>query len=256
MTHTNHGDFRCWTRDVIKRSLYAWVIWEPAITRYPIASLRPADTFVDVGANIGYISVLAARLGSNVIAFEPSPSIYRMLTENMAANHVAARLVMQALSNKSGALSLSRGPETNIGMTSLVPADGADLEAVVPAVTLCDALEPSEAATLRLLKIDVEGHANEVIDGLYSLLPSTRADFEIILELDGSATGDEGLRRRDALLLTDLASCGFHAYAIDNSYDPRPYAERSHRCSAPRLRAGDIATDVLLSRRDEAEICW
>ena len=54
--------------------------------------LRPADVFVDVGANWGYFSLAAAHwVGprGRVVAFEPEPRLYRMLVTNIAANDIA-----------------------------------------------------------------------------------------------------------------------------------------------------------------------
>ena len=56
--------------------------------------LQRGDVFVDVGANIGYFSVLAACLvgeGGQVFAFEPDPDNFRLLRDNVALNGFSSR---------------------------------------------------------------------------------------------------------------------------------------------------------------------
>ncbi|SCF63177.1 hypothetical protein GA0115259_100393 [Streptomyces sp. MnatMP-M17] len=59
------------TQDLIQRYIYLFGVWEPHMTRWLRGRLEPGDTFVDVGANIGYYSVLASQLvgdGVKVVA--------------------------------------------------------------------------------------------------------------------------------------------------------------------------------------------
>lgn len=64
------------TKDIVQRYLYQFGIWEPSLSGWLARTLRPGDVFVDVGANIGYYSLLAARLVGHlgsVVAIEASP---------------------------------------------------------------------------------------------------------------------------------------------------------------------------------------
>lgn len=63
------------TQDLIQRYLYLFGVWEPHMTRWLQRRLKPGDVFVDVGANIGYYSILASRLvgaRGKVVAIEAS----------------------------------------------------------------------------------------------------------------------------------------------------------------------------------------
>lgn len=74
---------------VIGRALRRDGVWELAETRFLLATLLPGQTFVDVGAHLGYFSVLAARrVGptGSVIAVEPEPRNLRLLRQNLARN--------------------------------------------------------------------------------------------------------------------------------------------------------------------------
>ena len=99
-------------------------IWEPQETRFLLDTLRPGDVFVDVGANIGYFSLLASRLvgpAGTVLAFEPEAANYALLEANCRRNGCDnVRCFRAALGeeNASGTIYLN---ELNRGDHSLYP---------------------------------------------------------------------------------------------------------------------------------------
>ncbi len=76
--------------------------------------LRPNNLFLDVGANIGSYSILAASIGAKCIAFEPVPTTYEHLLENINLNgfrnFIDARNV--AIGDKKGRLRMTTGFDT------------------------------------------------------------------------------------------------------------------------------------------------
>ena len=91
----------------VSRRLREEGIWEPFETSLLLGLLRTGDVFVDVGANIGYFSVLAASCVGDtgkVFAFEPDPENFRLLVANTALNGVECRVrpVAAALSDAAG----------------------------------------------------------------------------------------------------------------------------------------------------------
>jgi 2-polyprenyl-3-methyl-5-hydroxy-6-metoxy-1,4-benzoquinol methylase len=58
---------------------------EDATTQFVKSFLRPGMTFVDVGANVGYFTLLAASLGARVVAYEPTPAVVERLREKSHA---------------------------------------------------------------------------------------------------------------------------------------------------------------------------
>ena len=74
------------TRDVVGRVLTASGVWEPHITEAFRTCLAAGDVCVDIGAHVGYYTLLASRLvgpSGRVYAFEPSPGVYRALERNL-----------------------------------------------------------------------------------------------------------------------------------------------------------------------------
>ena len=62
-------------------------VWEPRTTEYVKEHLKAGQTFVDVGAQVGYYSILASKLGAKVLAFEPSKDNREVLEQNIKDNN-------------------------------------------------------------------------------------------------------------------------------------------------------------------------
>src|SRR5262249_27771794 len=108
-------------KDIIQQYIYYFGVWEPHITSWIRSSLRPGDSFIDVGANIGYYSLLASRLVGqygSVVAIEASPKTFLELQTNLTLNKIYnVRAVNLAASDCRGKLKIFRGHEHNTGLT-------------------------------------------------------------------------------------------------------------------------------------------
>jgi len=129
--------------------------------------LKPGDTVIDVGANIGYYSLLASVLvgeAGHVYAIEAHPRVFRYLQGNLALNKVTnmdARHV--ALGDKEGTLRFS---DIKADDMNRVVEDGAGIEV---AVRRLDDLKIS-SNRIAILKVDVEGYEFFVLRGAAGLL--------------------------------------------------------------------------------------
>lgn len=148
--------------------------------------LRPGDLFVDVGANVGAYTILAAAaVGADVAAFEPGADARGWLARNIALNRCAARVEVrsEAVGSRCGTTQFTRGLDTT---NHLVPAQPAadDLWDTVEITTLDAALQ---GRCPLMLKVDVEGFETEVIRGACATLRSGTLQC-VLLELAGSGT--------------------------------------------------------------------
>ncbi len=245
------------TEDLIQRFIYVFGVWEPQLTGWIEQRLEPGDTFVDVGANIGYYSLLAAQCvgpSGHVVAIEASPSIFGMLNDNIRRNGFAIRVrsINIAASDRSGTVSVFSGPKSNIGRTTTVPREDLEVEGTISAEPLRSILAEGEITSARLIKIDVEGLEGPVVRGLLPILPQCRKDLEVIVEVGGQPA-PEGELSSD--ILGEMRAQGFYAYEISNSYRAKSYVDATHTPQErPRRIVGEIdvrsEVDLIFSHID------
>jgi FkbM family methyltransferase len=143
-----------------------WAIKEAALDRlyerygFPV---RPGWVVVDIGAGIGEFSLLAAREGARVMAFEPFPGSCDLLRENVRRNAADVWVQECAIAGASGAVVLDVGPSDSVYYRSM-RGDRANGIAV-PALSLADALDRWGADRVDLLKLDCEGAEYDILGG-------------------------------------------------------------------------------------------
>jgi FkbM family methyltransferase len=145
--------------------------WQPHETRIVRSFLRPGMTAVDIGANVGYFSVVcAAAVGAagRVISIEPDPENAAMLRETVKSNGFANIAVFEcAVGSGAGTMSLTRDAK-NFGNHSLAGTNVADTSGGVSVeVRRLDAvLDDAGVRVIDLIKIDVQGWEAEVFRGI------------------------------------------------------------------------------------------
>ena len=236
------------TQDIIQRYIYYFGIWEPWVSRFIQKRLKPGDVFVDVGANIGYISLLAANsVGDRgrVVSIEASKRTFGALRENLDRNHASnVRAVNGAVSDALGELTLHSGPEDNCGMASVVHNLGGTSE-TVQAAPLSHWLTENDISEVRLIKIDVEGAELNVLRSIVPILSRLRQDVEIVCEVAPDIAQDELLQT-----LAPFTSTGFHLYRLpgDRMID---YLTPSRSPAFAHRHTGDFS-----NRTERTELVW
>jgi FkbM family methyltransferase len=250
----SNARFRAITDDILQGYLYLFGVWEPNITRWVRQTLRPGDTFIDVGANIGYYTVLASRLvarDGHVVAIEASPDFTKAITENLSLNNCAnVRLVNVAVSDHSSLLPFYQPSPYNRGNTTSVRVEPtARPRFTVESKALPEILTPHELRRARLVKIDVEGSEYAVVRGLIPALSRMREDAELIVEISPDLLAAQG-DTADGLVGL-LAYHGFNAYHVPNGYCISDYLSRESP-SLPRRWGSPVTelSDFVFSRRD------
>lgn len=161
--------------DPHERQLYYRKTYEPATLSLFDRVLRPGDTVVDVGANLGLMTLHAAlRVGptGTVVAIEPHPFCFRRLVRNVALNDLGnVRPVQVAAGAVPERRTIYDFPAVNIGRSSLIPASLESKPAGEVSVNRLDTiLAEIGIGDVRLLKIDVEGFELEVLKGAVDTL--------------------------------------------------------------------------------------
>ncbi|MFI6084606.1 FkbM family methyltransferase [Streptomyces sp. NPDC051217] len=246
------------TQDLIQRYLYMFGVWEPHMTRWLQGRLLPGDIFIDVGANIGYYSVLASQLvgdGGRAVAIEASPAFHQKLQQQVRLNDCSnVRAVNGAVSDERKMLTFVLASSANMGANSIVPYDGpAESSFEIEALPLPEILTAAEIASARVIKIDVEGAEGPVVRGLAPLLDKLRPDAEITVEV----TPDRMAQLGDSVeeLLATMREHGFHVYRLANDYAPESYpaAIRGPRVLPVRWRGPVVEESDLIFSRIDAE---
>ncbi|WP_078961859.1 FkbM family methyltransferase [Streptomyces hygroscopicus] len=257
MARTRFGaTFAVDTQDLIQRYLYLFGVWEPHMTRWLQRRLQPGDVFVDVGANIGYYSVLASRLvGRNgkVVSVEASPAFHRILLRHAQRNGCAnIRAINAAVSDRDELLTFILASSRNMGANSIVPYDGpAESTFQIAARPLPALLTEEEITRARVIKIDVEGAEGGVVRGLLPLLGRVRPDAELTVEVTPQRMAELGESVDD--LLEAVRAHGFHVYHLANDYAAGSYPDALRGApKVPVRRRGPVTeeSDLVFSRVD------
>ena len=178
---TSLGEFRFFTRRATDDVYSCLPAREGDVEEAIKHLLRKGDTFVDVGANVGYYSVLAGRAvgpSGRVIAVEPIPETAAVLRRNLDLNEVAATVRQEACWSIRTTVGLTAPPGA-YGLASSVRTFKAPVFAA-PAAPLDDMCR--QLSTIRLIKIDVEGAEREVLLGAREVLTKTE---NLVVEVSG-----------------------------------------------------------------------
>ncbi len=191
---------RCDLRDPEQRKMY---FFQEYHERYEARLLRtvlqPGASFWDVGANIGYFSLLAATVvgpRGQVVAWEPGPEAFQQLQDNIALNNVLQVYALPlAVADQEGTARLYlHGGEADTGAT-LFQGGARSQYHEVQTTTLDTFFRQHGGPPPQLLKIDVEGAELAVLQGAVSLL----ADHSplLLVEMEEKTLRLAGLSRQD-----------------------------------------------------------
>ena len=152
-------------------------------------SLCPGDIAIDVGANVGYISAIAASLvgpSGEVHGFEPLRECHDRLRVLQTLNP-KYKLVFNnvALGAQQGSLPISYDPQGGSRNATLVPGYSSPMTLEVPVVRLDDyiSIHISQPERIKIIKIDVEGFEFPVLLGAEKFFMETRCRPQIVCEL-------------------------------------------------------------------------
>jgi len=214
------------TRDTsLMPSLVAYGYWEAGVTRTILRLLRPGQRVVEVGANVGYYTLLfASRVGptGSVTAFDANPRAVDLLRRTLAANGLAtaARVVPMAVGDRPGRVTLHRLARQQ-GSSSIYAFGPEDLAAwddeaapLEVEATSLDAFFDADRTPVDLVKIDAEGAEPAIVAGMTGLLARS-PHVRLVVELIPASLRRAGHDPR--AFLESLVRLGFRVQTIDRS---------------------------------------
>jgi FkbM family methyltransferase len=192
-------------------------IWEPYETSLVMAMLASDSVFLDVGANLGYFSILAASIvgeGGRVFAVEPDPSNLALFAASCDINDFAGRIHTFAggLSDRAAAARLYLS-EDNMGDHQIYAGANERDSLPIELVNGSDYLQ-GRAERLDLIKIDTQGSEYSVVSGLMRMLQSLSRAPRIIIELTPFSLREAGASGRQLIEL--LATLDLPFWIIDH----------------------------------------
>lgn len=246
------------TRDWIQRALYYFGMWEPNLTAWIESRLGSGGVFIDVGANVGYFTLLASRrVGPNgkVVAVEAMPAIFTHLAKHVRDNQLAnTRLINQAAVGPASPREVTMfwGNAENLGSTGMLRREGDVRPVTVAARPLAEMLTDEECRRACLIKVDVEGVEAETVHGLGLDSGRFNEQLELVVEI---AVDPERLAQR-TWLMDYLGSLGFFPYVLPESHNFRYYVYPGRSLLRPRRVREPLTSmhNVIFSRIDADEL--
>ena len=211
-------------KEIISHYLRLHRVWQRQLSVFIETALNPGDLFVDVGANIGYFSMIGAMAvgpSGRVHAFEPDPDNFQLLNSNRQINNFENIICHQlALGRQTGESTLHLEP-TNRGAHSLMSGKSTG-DSVPIKVRRLDEVLQDEPLPPRLVKIDVQGLDLAVLDGMSGLLAKQSMRPVIVMEFSPLDIGEDEEALGLLQELTEQRSYKLCAFICNDRRNPVP----------------------------------
>jgi FkbM family methyltransferase len=174
-------------------------IYDLAVSELLFRLINPGDFVIDAGANIGYMSVLAATAGAHVVAYEPNPALLPILRQNLGAKGDVRPIALGA--RRHTAVLIPPDPSAHNNGLGRLGSEAEPGAVPVEVGTLDDELHGRSVA---VLKIDVEGAEQAVLEGAAHALKDGRVRHVIFEDHHGAGSA----------VMMQLLGYGYTIYSI------------------------------------------
>jgi FkbM family methyltransferase len=187
-------------------------IYEPYETQLISSIIEPGDVVLDIGAHIGYYTLLFAKLvGQNgkVFAFEPEPTNFQLLEKNVSINGYSnVTLEQKAVSNRNEKKKLYLSKESS-GMHTIYKSQYANLDSVKIETISLDNYFSNYRGKIDFIKMDIEGSEYTALEGMQTIL-QRQNNIKLLVAFFPSAIREYGYKPEQCIDL--LMSSGFRIY--------------------------------------------
>ncbi len=150
--------------------------WEKVSANLWITLCKNAPVILDIGANTGIYALVAKTINpdAKVYAFEPVKRVYKKLAENIALNKYDIKAIEKAVSNTNGTAVIYDNAEEHIYSVTvnknMFSPETKAIETTIETITLNSFVKENNLSHIDLIKIDVETHEPEVLEGFNEYL--------------------------------------------------------------------------------------
>lgn len=195
-------------------------VWEINVTRAILRVLAKEMNVIEIGANVGYYSLLIGSRVNRLFCFEANKKMYDLLRKNVEINGLLDKVVCinKAVTNKEGTVRLNLFREHSGGGTickvenEVLSTYNETIEAVEIESTMIDGYFKDLEIPIHLIKIDAEGSEPLIIEGMNRVLEKNR-NLILVMELNASLISSYTDVKK---FLNHLQSLGFELNYIDN----------------------------------------
>ncbi len=197
--------------------------FEPDVANLLVRVLGAGDIAVDIGANIGFLTVLASLLvgpSGHVVAFEPGPENLERLRANLAHNDCKnVTVIEKAVTNQVGEVEFFINSDDSGGNALWNPAQypgnvkclATPIRLTVPGTTLDAEWRQLQLQAPKLIKIDTEGAEQRVLEGMRDLLSGQKPRF-VVSELHAFGLAKMGCSQES--LRGFMAGLGYSTFGL------------------------------------------
>ena len=239
----------CDIRDFIQRRVYFFNIYEPNLSYYMTDRIPHGAAVIDIGANIGYVTMLASRLVGRdgvVYSIEAAPKTFAKLSANLKLNDIGnVKAFNLAATGTDCIVEIVEGDSRNIGTNAIRDTTASTSSTIVGRPP--SGVAAPHIAEVSFIKIDVEGSEGPIIEDIIDHISSFKKLNTVVSELGpGSAQYVERFQR-----------AGFRAYALPNNYRigatlVRKYLDRSREGGFRHENTGYVLRPVVHGLRVRA----
>ncbi|MBY9007039.1 MAG: FkbM family methyltransferase [Candidatus Lokiarchaeota archaeon] len=177
-------------KNIIEQGIYRYGAYEAGIINVIRNYLKPGDTFMDIGSNIGIISLAASQIvGDNghIYSFEPEPDTFFFFKKNISLNNIKN---ITAFKHGLGSIKETKNIyyHEEYGNSTFIKLENnknKPIEKKVFIDTLDNVIKDNNIKRIKMIKIDVEGWEFEVLKGAERLLKSKNAPIISIEYFEG-----------------------------------------------------------------------
>ena len=202
--------------DYVDSRLYFFGTWEPSLSAFMRRQITPGSVAIDIGANIGYHTLLFSKaVGKDgaVYAIEPAPRIIEKLRKNISLNTMEnIRVIPYGISDKAERRDFVVDAQ-NLGASHFGETSDDGLELV----RLRSVIDPADLSRVSIIKVDVEGFEIPVLRDILDLSTQFGSPLTIVSETRNTP--------ETRALFQEFRAAGFRTLAISNEYRILDYIE-------------------------------